>query len=148
MKTYRNLYGQIVSFENLYLAFRKARKGKRGLPTLTQRNAEMQRNAERGRERQGSRQWRTGLACQAHRAIHRHRGMKFHARTIGEPIHQVSEKCRPAEIPLPRAGNERRVGRGNGGHLYLARGNLVRVGEPLAVVVLGLGVADDAIDQF
>ncbi len=30
MKTYRNLYGQIVSFENLYLAFRKARKGKRG----------------------------------------------------------------------------------------------------------------------
>ena len=29
MKTYRNLYGQIASFENLYLAFRKARKGKR-----------------------------------------------------------------------------------------------------------------------
>jgi retron-type reverse transcriptase len=29
MKTYRSLYPQIISFENLYLAFRKARKGKR-----------------------------------------------------------------------------------------------------------------------
>jgi retron-type reverse transcriptase len=29
MKSYRNLYPQIISFENLYLAFRKARKGKR-----------------------------------------------------------------------------------------------------------------------
>ena len=29
MKTYRNLYPQLVDFENLYLAFRKARKGKR-----------------------------------------------------------------------------------------------------------------------
>lgn len=30
MKTYRHLYRQIYSFENLYLAYRKARKGKRG----------------------------------------------------------------------------------------------------------------------
>ena len=30
MKTYRNLYPQICDFENLYLAYRKARKGKRG----------------------------------------------------------------------------------------------------------------------
>jgi retron-type reverse transcriptase len=29
VKTYRNLYPQIISFENLYHAFRKARKGKR-----------------------------------------------------------------------------------------------------------------------
>jgi len=29
LKTYRNLYAQIIEFENLYLAFRKARKGKR-----------------------------------------------------------------------------------------------------------------------
>ena len=34
MKTYRNLYPQIISFENLYLAFRKARKGKRGRPEV------------------------------------------------------------------------------------------------------------------
>ena len=34
MKTYRNLYAQIISFENLYLAFRKARKGKRGRPEV------------------------------------------------------------------------------------------------------------------
>jgi RNA-directed DNA polymerase len=30
VKTYRNLYPQIWDFENLYLAYRKARKGKRG----------------------------------------------------------------------------------------------------------------------
>ena len=29
MKTYKNLYPQIYDFENLYLAFRAARKGKR-----------------------------------------------------------------------------------------------------------------------
>ncbi len=29
MKTYKNLYPQIISFENLYLAYRQARKGKR-----------------------------------------------------------------------------------------------------------------------
>ncbi len=34
MKTYRNLYAQIISFENLYLAFRKARKGKRSRPEV------------------------------------------------------------------------------------------------------------------
>ena len=32
MKTYRNLYPQVWDFENLYLAYRKARKGKRGRP--------------------------------------------------------------------------------------------------------------------
>jgi hypothetical protein len=30
MKTYRNLYSQVYDFENLVLAYRKARKGKRG----------------------------------------------------------------------------------------------------------------------
>ena len=30
MKTYRHLYPQIWDFENLYLAYRKARRGKRG----------------------------------------------------------------------------------------------------------------------
>lgn len=29
MKTYRHLYPQVWSFENLYLAYRRARKGKR-----------------------------------------------------------------------------------------------------------------------
>ncbi len=32
MKTYRSLYPKIWDFENLYLAYRKARKGKRGKP--------------------------------------------------------------------------------------------------------------------
>jgi len=32
MKTYRNLYPQVWSFENLFLAWRKARKGKRSRP--------------------------------------------------------------------------------------------------------------------
>jgi RNA-directed DNA polymerase len=30
MKTYRNLYPQVWEFENLLMAYRKARKGKRG----------------------------------------------------------------------------------------------------------------------
>ena len=30
MKTYRNLYPQVWDFENLYMAYHKARKGKRG----------------------------------------------------------------------------------------------------------------------
>ena len=30
MRTYRNLFPQVVSFENLYWAYRAARKGKRG----------------------------------------------------------------------------------------------------------------------
>ena len=32
LKTYRNLYPQVYAFENLYLAYRRARKGKRGKP--------------------------------------------------------------------------------------------------------------------
>jgi hypothetical protein len=32
LKTYKHLYPQICSFENLYLAYRKARRGKRGRP--------------------------------------------------------------------------------------------------------------------
>ncbi len=30
MKTYKHLYPQVCDFENIYLAYRKARKGKRG----------------------------------------------------------------------------------------------------------------------
>lgn len=30
MKTYKNLYPQVCDFENLYIAYRKARRGKRG----------------------------------------------------------------------------------------------------------------------
>ena len=30
MKTYKHLYPQVYDFENIYLAYRKARKGKRG----------------------------------------------------------------------------------------------------------------------
>ena len=32
MKTYRNLYSRVCDWDNLYLAYRKARKGKRGRP--------------------------------------------------------------------------------------------------------------------
>ena len=34
MKSYKNLYLSIVTFENLYLAFKKAAKGKRGQPNV------------------------------------------------------------------------------------------------------------------
>jgi len=34
VKTYKNLYPQIHAFENLYWAYRKARKGKRSRPDV------------------------------------------------------------------------------------------------------------------
>ena len=34
MKTYRNLYPQVYNFENLYLAYRKTRRGKRDRPEV------------------------------------------------------------------------------------------------------------------
>lgn len=36
MKTFKQLYPQITSFENLYLAFRAARKGKRARPDVAE----------------------------------------------------------------------------------------------------------------
>ncbi|HEY9075858.1 MAG TPA: reverse transcriptase domain-containing protein [Anaerolineaceae bacterium] len=42
MKTYRNLYPKLCSFENLYTAYRKARKGKRSKPEV----AGFERNQE------------------------------------------------------------------------------------------------------
>ena len=44
MKTYRHLYAQIVSFENLYLAFRKARKGKRDRPEVAAFELDLEAN--------------------------------------------------------------------------------------------------------
>jgi RNA-directed DNA polymerase len=35
MKTYKNLYSQVLSFENLYCAYRAARKGKRENPAVS-----------------------------------------------------------------------------------------------------------------
>ena len=34
MKAYRDLYPRVCDFENLYLAYRRARKGKRGRPEV------------------------------------------------------------------------------------------------------------------
>jgi RNA-directed DNA polymerase len=44
MKTYKNLYPQIYSFENLYLAFRAARKGKRSRVAVAAFEFDMERN--------------------------------------------------------------------------------------------------------
>ena len=44
MKTYRNLYPQIIDFENLYLAFRKARKGKRDRPEVAAFELDLEAN--------------------------------------------------------------------------------------------------------
>ena len=42
MKTYRNLYPQICDFENIYAAYRRARRGKRGKAPV----ADFMRNQE------------------------------------------------------------------------------------------------------
>ena len=44
MKTYRNLYPQLIAFENLYRAFRKARKGKRNRPEVATFELDLERN--------------------------------------------------------------------------------------------------------
>lgn len=44
MKTYKNLYPQIYIFENLYTAYRKARKGKRSRVEVAAFEFDMERN--------------------------------------------------------------------------------------------------------
>lgn len=44
MKTYKHLYPQIVSFENLYLAYRKAARGKRGQPDVATFDLDLEAN--------------------------------------------------------------------------------------------------------
>lgn len=44
MKTYRQLFPQLISFENLYHAFRKARKGKRRLPEVAEFEFDIEAN--------------------------------------------------------------------------------------------------------
>ncbi|MFN8467195.1 MAG: reverse transcriptase domain-containing protein [Caldilineaceae bacterium] len=60
MKTYRNLYPQIVSFENLYLAFRKARKGKRGRPEVAAFELDLEANLFRLQEELAARTYVPG----------------------------------------------------------------------------------------
>ena len=36
MNTFKNLYGQVTSFENLYQAYRLARRGKRDRPAVAE----------------------------------------------------------------------------------------------------------------
>ena len=44
MKTYKNLYSQIYAFENLYQAFRAARKGKRSRPAVAAFEFDLEHN--------------------------------------------------------------------------------------------------------
>jgi RNA-directed DNA polymerase len=50
MKTYKNLYPQICEFENLFLAFRAAAKGKRGKPEVAAFERELEPNLFRLQE--------------------------------------------------------------------------------------------------
>jgi len=44
MKTYKNLYPQIYTFENLYTAYRKARRGKRSRVAVAAFEFDMEHN--------------------------------------------------------------------------------------------------------
>lgn len=44
MKTYKHLYSQITSFDNLYLAFKAARKGKRSRPDVAEFEFQLEEN--------------------------------------------------------------------------------------------------------
>lgn len=59
-KTYRDLYSTITSFENLYLAWRKARKGKRGQPEVAAFEFGLERNLFQLQEELQTRSYRPG----------------------------------------------------------------------------------------
>ncbi|MEN4040867.1 MAG: hypothetical protein ROW39_00875 [Anaerolineaceae bacterium] len=44
MKTFKNLYPQITAFENLYLAFKRAARGKRSKPAVAEFEVNLEEN--------------------------------------------------------------------------------------------------------
>ncbi len=67
-KTYRGLYPQVYSFENLYSAWRKARKGKRGRREVARFEFDLERNLFDLQARLRERSYRPG----AYRSFHIH----------------------------------------------------------------------------
>ena len=60
MKTYKNLYSQICAFENLFLAYRAAARGKRGKPEVAAFERELEPNLFRLQEALVSQTYRPG----------------------------------------------------------------------------------------
>ncbi|MCG3141088.1 MAG: hypothetical protein HDKAJFGB_02258 [Anaerolineae bacterium] len=60
MKTHRNLYPQVCSFENIYRAYRKARKGKRGVATTADFEYDQERELLRLRDELQTQTWQPG----------------------------------------------------------------------------------------
>lgn len=60
MKTYRNLYPQVCAFENIYRAYRKARKGKRGATATADFEFEQERELIRLRDELQTQTWQPG----------------------------------------------------------------------------------------
>ena len=60
MKTYRNLYPQVCSFENLYLAYRAARRGKRTHVGVAAFEYDQERELLQLRDELQARTWRPG----------------------------------------------------------------------------------------
>jgi retron-type reverse transcriptase len=60
LKTYRNLYDRVHNFENLYLAYRKARKGKRGRAEVAEFEFFLEENLVRLQEELATKTYRHG----------------------------------------------------------------------------------------
>lgn len=60
MKTYRNLYPQVSAFENIYRAYRKARKGKRGVSSTADFEFDQERELIRLRDELQTQTWQPG----------------------------------------------------------------------------------------
>ena len=60
MKTYRGLYDELGSFENLYRAYRAARRGKRGNPSVADFELDQEGELLRLRDELAARTWKPG----------------------------------------------------------------------------------------
>jgi len=60
VKTYKGLYRQVYAFENLYIAFRRARRGKRDRPAVAAFEFDLERNLLRLQEEVRAQTYRPG----------------------------------------------------------------------------------------
>lgn len=85
MKTYRHLYSKLCSFENLFVAYRRARKGKRGKPCLRISSSAVKGKVSTG-DKTGGDARRYGMAL-AEESTEQHSGSA--ARQMGVPYNDL-----------------------------------------------------------
>ena len=97
MKTYRNLYPKLCSFENLYQAYRDARRGKRKHASVAAFEYDQEKELLLLRDELQARAWAPG---------------PYHSFYIHDPKRRLTlapaRKCRCLRRPVPRPGGASR----------------------------------------